>query len=321
MSAAILKLFDSTQGQQPGRWSVDQIVAAYLDSRRKLVQAGAYQPKSMEKATRYCTSYADRYGALDTADSRRTHLQDWIVDHPEWQATFTRRDAVGSVVTMFLWAADALDVRIEYRRPRFLGPPVQPRRSIDRAQFQAVRRAASADRASHKRTRRTGPGFRAMLRFLWSTGCRPKEAREAEWTMIDWRAGTLTIERHKTAGVTGEPRVIPVRRVLRLLRWLQRRRRPGQTHVFVNTLGRQWSCDRFAKEFRRFASIAGVGLEISAYCCRHGLCSRLIEAGVGERQVADVLGHKSTRYVSWYAKSTRSKADHLNATLAKDRRQ
>jgi len=106
-----------------------------------------------------------------------------------------------------------------------------------------------------------------------------------------------------------------VRRVLPLLRWLFKRRREGQKTIFANTLGKPWTRGVFAKEFRRYADLAGVRKKVSAYCLRHGLTVRLIEAGRSDRQIADVLGQKTTRYIEWYGRTSKSKTAYLNDIL------
>ena len=315
-----LKLFSHSREGQVGTWSVQQLVDAYLAGKGDEVRLGAFSSKRLDNLQRYLSSYCTRFGTVAASDCARSDLLGWITDHPEWEATATRRDAVGAVVSCFRWAMEEFDLEIAYKRPKFLGPPVRPRPALVLSEFRAMRATARTFRTNRGTLGRTRIPFRALLRFLWATGCRPKEARSAMWEDIDWEGGVLVVWEHKTDKKTGAPRVIPIRKVVALLRFLQAHRRPGQRTIFANSLGRPWTCDRLAKEFSRYAAIAGVREAVSAYCLRHGLCSRLIEAGCSDRAVADVLGHKDTRYVSWYARSTRTNGEHLNATLARDRR-
>ena len=68
-------------------------------------------------------------------------------------------------------------------------------------------------------------------------------------------------------------------------------------------------------EFGKFAEASGVRPSISPYCTRHAFCVAGLENGVGERQVADVLGHTSGRYVAWYSADVRDKAEYLRGIV------
>lgn len=310
-----IRLFSVDRNGLPACGTVGEVVAAYLESRTFDLHAGSIKPRSVEKAQHYLSSFAEHFGTRRVDACHRNDLVTWLVDHKEWQSTFTRVDAVGSVITCFRWAAGELKISNPFTRPKYLGPPLQPRPAIKPEEYQAIRLQARRALTTRGRRCRTREPFRVGLCFLWKTGCRTCEMRCALWDQLDWDRAVVVQDDHKTVKVTGEPRIIPVRSLLPLLRWLFRRRRRGQRYIFVNSLGKPWTCDRFAKEFRRYARYAGVRDEISAYCLRHGLTVRLIEEGRTERQIADVLGQKSTRFVAWYGKSTRSAADYLNEIL------
>ncbi len=100
-----------------------------------------------------------------------------------------------------------------------------------------------------------------------------------------------------------------------MLRWLKRRRRPQHDHVFLNSQDKAWNSPGFAAIFRRAARTAEIKKKISPYSLRHGFCVRGIENGVGSRQIADLMGHTTTRYVDWYGRATRSRVNHLRNVL------
>ena len=58
---------------------------------------------------------------------------------------------------------------------------------------------------------------------------------------------------------------------------------------------------------------------ISPYSLRHTFCVNGLEAGIGHRQLADALGHTTTRYVEWYGRDTQGNADYLRG-VAEDLR-
>ncbi len=84
---------------------------------------------------------------------------------------------------------------------------------------------------------------------------------------------------------------------------------------FPNGQGRPWNRWTFSKLFRRHAKLAGVRAEVSAYSLRHGWCVEALEAGVGERQIADAMGHVSTKFIGWYGRGVRSKIDYLRESM------
>jgi site-specific recombinase XerC len=67
-------------------------------------------------------------------------------------------------------------------------------------------------------------------------------------------------------------------------------------------------CGHMAKRRK----LAGVPRGVSPYSARHSFAVQALEAGIGERQIADVLGHTTTKYVFWYSADVRSKPGYLN---------
>jgi hypothetical protein len=160
--------------------------------------------------------------------------------------------------------------------------------------------------------------FRLAIFFLWESGARTCEMREAKWENVEWDKRVIRLQVHKTARATGADRVIPLnRKVFRLLTWMHRRRLPGQTHIFINSRGTPYTQDQFSELFRAYARIAGLPPGITAYSIRHSFVSRGLEAGVGERQIADLVGHTKTEMVSWYGRSVKEKTAYLQASLEK----
>jgi integrase len=297
--------------------TVREVIEQYLHDLEVRVLAGTYSTKGLESRRHYLGCFVATYGDNRVSDCKARDITRWLLAHPERKSKHSQADAAGSVVTCFRWAAreaEIIDV-CPYHRPKHLASPSAPRPALTREQFLAIRLQARTLRTATGKPVRMAAEFRAIFRFLWATGCRTCEARESLWEQVDWQREVIVMERHKTERATGRPRLIPICRVMRLLRWLHARRRTGQRHIFGNALGTPWSRDRLAKVFREFADAAGLPLGLSAYCARHGLCVRLLELGVGERQIANVLGHTTSRYISLYGQATRMHADHLNSVL------
>ena len=54
---------------------------------------------------------------------------------------------------------------------------------------------------------------------------------------------------------------------------------------------------------------------ITPYGLRHLFTVLGIENGVGERQLADQLGHTTTKFVAYYGRTTRFKSAHLRGVV------
>ena len=330
-----LRVYCPETGQdEPAALSVAAVVEQYLAVMDARTRAGQLSPKAVESARLYCRSFAQDH-PLQVSQCRQPDLMAWLALHPSWDSPHTQHNACGYVVRAFLWAVDAgLIGRTPYRKPKDL-PACEPRAAASASEIRRILNAA----------RGTGYGvtcvrFRLALWFLWETGCRPDEMYRLTWDMYDPEAGTFTL-RSKTTRKTGRKRVIVLsRRAWRLVRVLRNAcvtaagavldcakpvkplgagDAPGYAHVFRNARGRRWSSKQFNLHFRTHSAAAGCNPEISAYSTRHGFCSRALEAGCGERQVADLMGHSSTRLVEWYSRSLRSKVDYLRATAERVR--
>lgn len=299
-----------------------QAVALYLAECELRAQADTYSAKSLDRAQRYLRSFVDfiidgaAIGDREAGVGRNADLTQWLVANPQWKATSQKQGVCAQVVACFHWLDGEGYCHNPYHQPKFLGPPMQPRPAITPLEYRTMMQLARKARTKTGRLRRTRWPFRAAMLFLGRTGARPCEMRDILIDQhVDLARNVIELDKHKTYNKTGKSRLIPIRRLLPLVRWLLRRRRPGQKHLFANTLGRGWSCGVFAKEFRRYAQLAGVRDSVSAYCLRHGFTVRMIERGKSDRQIADLLGQDTTRYVSWYGRQSRSQADYLNDLL------
>lgn len=302
--------------------SVGQVVAAYLDARTLSCKAGLITKQSLKKAEFYLRAFVGHYGPQTLAECRRGDVKRFLLLHPEYKSAHTKADASGQVVTCFRWAEeDGLIDRCPYTRPRDLPAP-QPRTPITAEEVRRI--LASAKDHGHRLTRSR---FRLALWFLWETGCRTCELYKLDWSMWDGERGCFTLD-SKTTGKTGRKRILALpRRAWRLIGRMAFARtadadaqpmhaliaKDAQGCVFLNGRNRPWNKDTFGKLFRRHANAAGVRLEVSAYCLRHGFTCEALEGGTGERQLADYLGHASTKYVAWYGRGVRAKVDYLRA--------
>lgn len=286
--------------------TVADVIREYLVAKTGQMQAGLVHKRTCIKAHFYCLAFAEDFGQLRVEQCRRGDLKRWLVKHPEYESPHTKHDACAQIVAAFRWAEeDGLISSCPYRKPKDLPAP-EPRQPITGPEVRAI--LASAHGYGHRPTRRA---FRLALWFLWQTGCRTCELYRLDWSQYDDSRGCFEL-RSKTTAKTGRLRLLALpRKAWRLIRWLRARQTGITGPVFRNGRGRPWNKDSFGKLFRRHANAAGVREEVSAYCLRHGFTVEALEAGAGERQLADYLGHSTTRYVGWYGRGVRSKVDYL----------
>jgi integrase len=290
--------------------TVRQIVRAYVDFLEKCLAKGELTTRSVAQRYHYLDAFVGQFGAQLVKDCNRGDIRRFLTEHPEYKSPHTLHGAAGIIVAAFNWAEEfGLVERSPYpRRPRNLPTP-QPRKPITREELRQI-----LDHAREGGYRRTCERFRAALWFLFETGCRPDELYRLDWTHYDPRHGVFELD-SKTTKKTGRSRLIVLSaRAWRLVGWLRRHDPRPVGPVFYNAQGRAWSKSTFGKLFRKHADAAGVRADVSAYSARHGFCCESLQAGVGERQLADLMGHTSTRFIAWYGRGIATNIDYLRTS-------
>lgn len=299
--------------------TVRQLFTLYHAEQDARVKSGALAADSTLTRRRYAEMFVAAHGDRPAKDCTNGDLVTFLADHPEWASSHTKSDVCGGVVSAFRWATERRYLEAcPMTKPRGFWLPPRPRKAITPAEYKAVQRFArlcNGVNLSGRRKRPSSSAFRLALHFLWASGCRTKEMRTVQWSDVDLDHGVIVMETHKTFAKTGMPRIIPItrniNRLLHVAAAMQLRRGQLTGPVFRSGRGHRWGKSTYGKMFRAYATMAGIRPGITSYCCRHGFTVRGLEAGIGERQLADVLGHASTRYVSYYGHTTRRNADYL----------
>lgn len=144
----------------------------------------------------------------------------------------------------------------------------------------------------------------ALLRA--NTGLRPTEATKLEWTMVDFRAGTLELPGRITKG--RRARSVPLSPGAWEALWmLAIRRGPGPA------IGRLFAEENHYTAWHTARDAAGLG-KVRPHDLRHTLASYLHGDGVPLAVVRDILGHLTLDMVNRYAHTfSRDRADALAA--------
>lgn len=149
-----------------------------------------------------------------------------------------------------------------------------------------------------------GTRDRALMEFLYSTGCRVAEAVAADEKSIRSAEGRVKVvgkgdkERYVYLGrpaLRALEEYRPLRRAL--LENLGRREEPA---LFVNRRGGRLSDRGVRRIVAGYALEAGLGKKVSPHSYRHSFATHLIDAGAGIRTVQELLGHSSLKATQVY---------------------
>jgi integrase len=305
-----LRLFAPEQPGGPA--TTPHVVVEYQKHLDLRVRQGAlkeqHQRLRRDTLNDFAVAFADRPADSITQDD----LDNWVLAHTGWTSPHTQVHRAGIIVTCFRWAAKREFVS-KCRLERGRWGMLKPRSPITPEQFWKIIAATKRPANGHHWSRRA---FRWYLLALWATGARTCELREACWQDLDLERRLISLDAHKTAS-TGERRTIVLTQSLcRALRRIKRLLGPlPQDRLFVNARGTPWTKEMIGRHFRFYAEVAGCGKGVTPYSLRHGFCVRCLDAGLGERQIADLMGQKTTRYVSWYGQSAGRRVEYLKNLL------
>jgi integrase/recombinase XerD len=145
---------------------------------------------------------------------------------------------------------------------------------------------------------------RAIILLFVVYGLRSSEVSDLHLSDFDWRQETFGIRRAKRGGTQQYPIQFEVGEAI--LRYLQHARpQTSSRHLFVGTIrpfapiteGAMWQI--IASRMRQ----AGVTTShIGPHALRHACATRLLRKGVPITDIADFLGHRSTKCVQVYAR-------------------
>lgn len=146
---------------------------------------------------------------------------------------------------------------------------------------------------------RAAPHIRVAIALIMNTGLDPSDALKLTRRQID---------RHTIWGVrgkTGEEVAIPIGRALQAA--LDQAPQHDAVTILANSKGQPWTYNGFSTVWHRFKTklekegVIGTGLTLKGL--RHTVATTLREAGLDERQIADLLGQKTPSMARHYSRS------------------
>jgi site-specific recombinase XerD len=148
---------------------------------------------------------------------------------------------------------------------------------------------------------------RALIEFIYSTGCRVSEVSGLNVEDVDLLG--------ETARVTGKgsvERIVPVGRkaAIELHKYLQVREETnwglGTEALFVTVSGKRISSRSIRRVVKKAALKGGVNKNIAPHTFRHSFATHMLEAGCNLRTVQEMLGHKRLQTTERYTHLSRN---------------
>ena len=149
----------------------------------------------------FAVSFDELYGALRPHQVTPEIIDAWLKTEKGWNGS--RRGAIMTLKRVMKWAFE--NRRITVNPIQFVKVPPANRRE---------RYLTPEERTQIFENYREGDPFRDVLFALEQTGCRPGEVSQVTAADVDLRTGVWELSEHKTAGKTGESRVIILTPVL-----------------------------------------------------------------------------------------------------------
>lgn len=287
--AAVVRLLHP-EGVEVKPGGVADLMEAFLQS-----QGGRVGEKAMTTHRRYLGWLAAHYPFQPVTALRCDEVQRRA--EKEGWADNTVRLCLSSVAKFMKWCGIS--------KARFNLPPSKNRGAevvVSSKEYRALLKEAQGD-------------FRAVLQFLWLTGCRPGEARVITAEMVDWKNQTITLKEHKTER-KGKVRIIYLcPESLAVLKGQLKMYKTGP--LFRDRGGGQFTHTAYAFRFRRARDRAKVRPAITLYSLRHTFATRALESGLTDHDVAALLGHTSTHTLHKTYSHITSNAKRLKKLAAK----
>jgi integrase len=252
-------------------FTLDSLSQSYLDWVKKHREHATYY-----RNLRYLKSLIEHVGKrLKPTNLTPAIVKKWVASHDTWGST-SQSDAIGVAQRLLNWAVE--EEHIETNSIRGMKKPRRKRRDIVYTpdQWTAIRK-------------QTNGSLLDLLDFLWSTGCRPKEARTLEACHI--HGETVIFPGDESKGEFARV-IFLIPEMKKLLDRNMKKHGP----LFLNSHGTPWKKDAIVRRLRRISQ--KVGFRVIAYGARHSFATNALINEVDPISVAHLMGHKSQKMVA-----------------------
>ena len=228
------------------------------------------------------------------------HVSQWVDAQEGWGPT-TINDAMSYVQRVFNWAIEQgmLD---RSPIPKLVKPRENRREDFySEEQFKQI-------------LEKTDDNFGDFLRFLWSTGARPKESREISASHIN--DGVAIFKSVDSKGHEHQRLLVITDEVSSII---SKRIKDNPTGpLFLNSRGVPWTKDAVVQRCVRISE--KVGFRVIAYAHRHSYATNALINDVDSIDVAHLMGHRDTAMISKVYSHVEKNMDHLRKAARKARK-
>ena len=248
----------------------------------------------------HLAGFLEQQGVTDTTDITTLHLRMWLADLTEAGLSPVSRARKLSAVRAFF--------RFLVRKDLVSSNPAAALRSPRRPQ--RLPRFLGTEEISHLLS---SPGEedrfavrdRAILEFLYSTGCRVGELVALDEEDVDRRGAVARIR-----GKGRRERLAPLGSFAleALSAWYPERMELAaslrETGLFLNRYGTRLSARSVGRLLEKYIARAVLARRTSPHTLRHSFATHLLEAGADLRSVQELLGHKNLETTQIYTHVT-----------------
>jgi integrase len=162
------------------------------------------------------------------------------------------------------------------------------------------------------------PALRHVLLGLHQSGAGPGEVLAVAAAEFHPEQGVRVLDKHKSAGKDGKPRIIFLTpELVTLCKGLAERYPEGP--LFRNVHGHPWHKVGVAKRLRELRERLGIKSKAMPYSFRHGFATDAFANGVPDAQVAELLRHSGTAMLHKHYAHLTARAKALREALARVR--
>lgn len=251
-------------------YDLSQVYLDWVEKHRK--------KSTYDNHKRYLKTFIESIGkSMKIAALRKHHVLSWSENKG---TTTSQNDAISAIQRMFNWAVE--QEYISESPVPVIKKPKRKRREIvyTPEQWKLIKAEA------------IGP-LVPLLDFLWSTGCRPKEARTLEARHI--HDDVIIFPPDESKGETDSRVIFLTPDAINILEPLMGQSGP----LFRNSLGNPWTKDSIKCRLTRITK--KVGFRVIAYGVRHSYATNALIRSVDPVSLSHLMGHKDTRMINNYA--------------------
>lgn len=179
--------------------------------------------------------------------------------------------------------------------------PKDPGRAVKGIKHEIKERQALTEiELEHLRIACKTPRDKAMIEFLYSTGCRVSELTIVKKSDIDWQQGTVRLfgkgKKHRTSYINAKCEVI--------LKEYLKTRTDTSDYLFVSARKPHAQIGKASVEkvVKMLGEQANLSRRITPHVLRHTTATRAVNRGMAIEDVSKLLGHASVATTMIYAK-------------------